>query len=350
MLKNLEINCINTDHSIIILMKHLVLFLLITISIVNCKSSKHKELEEYETIELSYSESPILLGDVDAKVVTNMKYKDFDNTIFDIFLPESITPSPLVIYIHGGGFINGEKERAYEYHEEDIPKFLKKGIAFATIGYRFIQDVDNGVIDCMMDSKYFLQYIKYHASSFNIDPERIALFGQSAGAGTSLWIGLSDDMAEEESDDPILRQSTRIKAIGAFRSQATYDIMRWEEVFAEYTIDMSRIPPVMMDQLVAFYGIEDSKLLDTDKMINYRKQVDMLELISADDPPILVMNDGKDGPPLFNDPQHHPLHAKTLKQYAEKQGIKHEVYAEDLGTTSYPEGRIVEFFADFLDE
>jgi acetyl esterase/lipase len=313
----------------------------------SCKSFPEETVSTYQKLELEYTESPISLGNVEAKVVTDMAYKNFDNTIFDIFLPISKKPTALVIYIHGGGFVNGKKERAYEYHGEDIPKFLEKGIAFATIGYRFIQDVDNGVIDCMNDSKFFLQFIRHHAPSFNLDPERVAMFGQSAGAGTSLWIGLSDDMAED-TDDPILSQSTRLKAIGAFRTQATYDILRWEEVFAEYTIDMSRIPPVMMDQLVRFYGIEDSKLLDTENMISYRKKVDMLELISADDPPLLVMNDGKDGPPLFTDPQHHPMHAKILKEYAEKHELKHEVFAEDLGMSSYPEGRIVAFFNEHL--
>ncbi len=320
---------------------------LIVFFVYSCKSLPEEPNSLYQPLELNFTESPIPLSDTQANVITDMKYQEFDNTIFDIFLPKSKDATALVIYIHGGGFVNGEKERAYEYHIEDIPKFLKEGIAFATIGYRFIQDVDNGVIDCMNDSKYFLQYIRYHASSFNIDPERIALFGQSAGAGTSLWIGLNDDMAED-TDDPILSQSTRLKAIGAFRTQATYDILRWEEVFAEYTIDMSRIPPMMMDQLVRFYGIEDSKLLYTDDMINYRKRVDMLELISPDDPPLLVMNDAKDGPPLFTDPQHHPYHAKILKEYAEKHGLKHEVFAEDLGISSYPDGRIVEFFSSLL--
>ncbi len=319
--------------------------LMLTI-VLSCKSQPEKSVLDYEKLKLTFSESPIQLSDANTKVVTDMHYKSHDRTIFDIYMPSSNKATPLIIYIHGGGFVNGEKERAYEYHEEDIPKFLEQGIAFATIGYRFIQDVDNGVIDCMNDSKYFIQYIRHHAASFNIDPERIASFGQSAGAGTSLWIGLNDDMAQG-SDDPILSQSTRLSAIGALRTQATYDILRWEEVFESYTIDMSRIPPVMMDQLVKFYGIDDSSLLDTDRMVNYRKDVDMLDLMTADDPPLYIMNDGKDGPPLFTDPQHHPLHAKTLGTYAQKIGIEHEIIAPDLGIEGSGKS-IVEFFTDVL--
>ena len=315
-------------------------------SVWSCNGQPQNSAVEYEKLDLTFAESPIPLNDVNAKVVTDMHYKEYDNTVFDIYMPDSDQATPLVIYIHGGGFVNGEKERAYTYHEEDIPMFLEQGIAFATIGYRFIHDVDNGVMDCMLDSKYFIQYIRHHAASFNIDPERIASFGQSAGAGTSLWIGLNDDMAED-ADDPILSQSTRLSAIGALRTQATYDILRWEEVFESYTIDMSRIPPFMMDQLVQFYGIDDSSLLDTERMIAYRESVDMLELMTDDDPPIFIMNDGKDGPPLLTDPQHHPLHAKILGEYADKIGIKNELVAPELGIEGSGKS-IVDFFSKAL--
>ena len=312
------------------------------LSLSACKSVKSDDTELVPLLDLEYGNSPIALTVDDVKVVTDYQYASHENNRFDIFLPDSDKPTPLVIYIHGGGFTHGEKERAYRYYENEINEFLDAGFAFATIGYRFLQDTDQGVIDCMSDSKYFLQFIRYHAASFNIDPDLIGSFGQSAGAGTSLWIGLSDDMASFGTD-PILEMTTRLKAIGAIATQATYDILRWEEVFSEHTIDMSRIPPVMMDQLVRFYGITDSKLIETPDLVEYRQRVDMLSLMSVDDPPIFVYNDGKDGMPLFTDPQHHPLHAKYLKQYAEKIGIDHVVYAPALGIEDKSGLTIVDF-------
>lgn len=311
-----------------------------------CKSSLQTDTLKKENLALNFVESPIPLSVKNTKVVTDYSYSTHANNVFDIFLPQSTEPTPLVIYIHGGGFTHGEKERAYRFYEDEISEFLESGIAFATIGYRFLQDTDKGVIDCMTDSKYFLQFIRHHAESFNIDPERIGSYGQSAGAGTSLWIGFNDDMAQS-SDDPILNQSTRLKAIGAVATQATYDILRWEEVFSEHTIDMSRIPPVMMDQLVQFYGITDSKLIETPDLVAYRNSVDMLALMSQDDPPIFVYNDGKDGMPLFTDPQHHPLHAKYLKLYAEKIGVDHDVSAPALGLEGSGK-TIVDFFVSHL--
>jgi len=304
---------------------------------------KQDEIADIPKLELSFTESPIPLTTEGVNVATNLAYGDHANQVYDIFLPESKVPSPLVIYVHGGGFTHGEKERAYRFYEDEINQLLEQGIAFATIGYRYLQDTDSGVIDCMKDSKYLLQYLRYHAASFNIDPELIALFGQSAGAGTSLWIGLNDDMAVEAAADPVLRESTRIRAIGAIATQATYDILRWEEIFSSYTIDMSRIPPVMMDQLVRFYGITDSKLLETQELKDYRHSVDMLSLLSGDDPPLFIYNDGNDGMPLFTDPQHHPLHAKYLKHYADQMGVLNVTYAPALGIEDDSAATIVDF-------
>ena len=310
---------------------------------VSCKSVKQDEIADIPKLELSFTESPIPLTTEGVNVATNLAYGDHANQVYDIFLPESKVPSPLVIYVHGGGFTHGEKERAYRFYEDEINQLLEQGVAFATIGYRYLQDTDSGVIDCMKDSKYLLQYLRYHAASFNIDPELIALFGQSAGAGTSLWIGLNDDMAVEAAADPVLRESTRIRAIGAIATQATYDILRWEEIFSSYTIDMSRIPPVMMDQLVRFYGITDSKLLETQELKDYRHTVDMLSLLTEDDPPLFIYNDGNDGMPLFTDPQHHPLHAKYLKQYADQMGVLNVTYAPALGIKDDSAATIVDF-------
>jgi acetyl esterase/lipase len=78
-------------------------------------------------------------------------------------------------------------------------------VAYASIDYRLLQELDTeGVIKPLSDSTRCVQFIRYHAEQLNVDPERIILMGGSAGAGTSLWIGFNDDMADPDSDDPVL--------------------------------------------------------------------------------------------------------------------------------------------------
>ena len=56
------------------------------------------------------------------------------------------------------------------------------------------------------------------------------VYGASAGAGTSLWIGFSDEMSDPLNSDPVLRESTRVSCVGAIATQATYDFFKWPEI------------------------------------------------------------------------------------------------------------------------
>ena len=111
----------------------------------------------------------------------NEKYGKHERNNFDIWLAESDVPTPLVIYIHGGGFISGDKSRYYKL--EDVTRFLDAGVSVATINYRFMNEPPYGILASMEDSKRCLQFIRHNAQKYNIDKERIACAGGSAGAG-----------------------------------------------------------------------------------------------------------------------------------------------------------------------
>jgi len=250
----------------------------------------------------------------------------------------------LVIFIHGGGFTHGQKEIAYERYHRGIRKLLENNIAFASINYRFLQHSDDGVISSLKDSKRCLQYIRHHAQSLGIDPEKIASFGESAGAGASLWLALSDDMKNELSDDPIARESTRLHVAGAVSTQSTYNLLRWEEVFSDHNVKFSEIPDFMKNVMVQFYGASNFEELSNEHYTTYRNQLDFFELLSEDDPTLWIQNEGRDGHPLIFDAQHHPLHAAYLKKYADLKGVKNITYAPALDILDPSGENLLEFF------
>ena len=156
------------------------------------------------------------------------KYGTHLRNNFDIWLADSDKPTPLVIYIHGGGFVEGDKSKYFA--SEDLVRFLEAGVSVAVINYRFLNEAPYGIRASMNDSKYCLQYIRNHAKKYNIDKTRIACSGGSAGAGTALWLAFSDDMADASNEDPVLRESTRLTCAGAFATQSTYDIFKWDDI------------------------------------------------------------------------------------------------------------------------
>ncbi|MFW5830954.1 MAG: alpha/beta hydrolase fold domain-containing protein [Prolixibacteraceae bacterium] len=270
----------------------------------------------------------------------NEKYGTHSRNTFDMWLAESNKPTPLVIYIHGGGFIGGDKSKYYD--SEDLVRFLKAGVSVATINYRFMTDAPFGIKASMNDSKRCLQFIRYHAEKYNIDKERIACSGGSAGAGTALWLAFSDDMADPQNEDPVLRESTRLTCAGAFATQSTYDIFQWKKIIG---IPVAETREQLQAIAIAFGLNQNGIDLSAQKQI--REELDFLNKMNENDAPVFVYNKHAAGIPTSQDDlNHHPLHAKAIKEKAEEVGLEAVVYAPEIGIVD-PSGKdLVDFFLE----
>ena len=82
-----------------------------------------------------------------------------------------------------------------------------------------------------------LQFLRSKASEWGIDPQRIAGFGGSAGAQLVAYLAWSPDFADPSSDDPIARESSRLKAVGLIGGQANLDFDWWVENIPGYQRD-----------------------------------------------------------------------------------------------------------------
>ena len=271
----------------------------------------------------------------------NEKYGDHPQNNFDIWLADSAHPTPLVIYIHGGGFVGGDKSKYFP--SADLVRFLDAGVSVAVINYRFMNEAPYGILASLNDSKRFLQFIRFHSKKYNIDKTRIACSGGSAGAGTSLWLAFTDDMAEPDNPDPVLRESTRISCAGAFDTQATYDIFKWDEIFGFPQAETSE-QLLSVARAFGFKSASKSELLGAWEI---RNNLDFLSKMDKNDPPVFVFNKHKAGTPLNQDDlNHHPLHAKALKEQAERLGLEAVVYAPEIGIVDASGKDLVEFFLE----
>lgn len=281
---------------------------------------------------------PINLNGIHATFV-NESYGDHERNVFDIWLAESEEPTPLIIYIHGGGFVGGDKSRYY--NSEDWVRFLDAGVSIAAINYRFLNQPPYGILASMNDSKRCLQYIRYNAEKFNIDKEKIACSGGSAGAGTSLWLAFSDDMADVKHEDPVLHESTRISCAGAFATQSTYDLLRWPEILS---LPLNETPEEKQMIALAF-GIESAEGVNLFEQTEVREQLDFMGRMDKNASPFFVFNRREGGIPTNEDElQHHPVHAKALKEQAEKVGAEAIVYAPAIGIVDESGKDLVDFF------
>ncbi len=109
----------------------------------------------------------------------------------DVFLPEGDGPFPAIISIHGGGFVGGDKRRG----DMILPMLegLKKGYAVIGVNYRLTDEAR--FPEPVRDVKEAIRFIRSHASDWDIDPDRLAAWGGSAGGYMTLMAALFADEA-----------------------------------------------------------------------------------------------------------------------------------------------------------
>ncbi len=289
---------------------------------------------------ITYSNSPFDLQGISAKFAKDIAYDNKARTQFDIWLPNTNTPTGLVIYVHGGGFTSGDKDFVYAVQSggawdfpTDIRFLLQNNIAFATVRYTLLNPAGEteGVKKPMADVRRALQYIRSRASDFNIDKNKIILAGNSAGAGTSLWIAFNNDFADTQNNDPVLRESSRVKGVVARETQSSYNIEdRWvNNVFVDYNLTWSEILANETGNIQKIYGVSSNAQYESAVIDAYRASVDMLSLMTADDPEIWVNNTLRDVVHPYAAPEissHHAFHARELKKKADAIGVKNITY------------------------
>lgn len=294
-----------------------------------CGKDDVKETIEKE--ELTYTVPPFKLDKDNHKFSANIKYGEATRNVFDLFLPESESATPLVLFFHGGGFTTGDKSDAYQITDDrDLPAFinslLNKGVAFASVNYRLLQLNDKeGVIKSLKDSKLCLQHIRLYAERYNIKKDQIVLVGASAGAGTALWIALKDDMADSKAEKPEFRESTRVSGVVAIETQASYDLQTWEtKVFSDYTFNLKNTVtanPAFTIIFNSFYGIQQYPDFESESGVAYRKNINMLAEMDHTDPELYLKNvltPEKDPGTNLYALYHHPYHVRALKQQADQ--------------------------------
>jgi hypothetical protein len=114
----------------------------------------------------------------------------------------------------------------------------------------------------------------------------------------------------------VLRESSRIVAAGAINTQATYHLRRWREFLGKGANDWER-----PGEVAAFYGARSDEELTGAKAATVA-DVDMLALVSKDDPPVFLFTAQADGPPETRGHYlHHPEHARAVKRACDLAGV-----------------------------
>jgi acetyl esterase/lipase len=236
-----------------------------------------------------------------APTAADVHYGTHERQVLDFWQANSDKPTPLVLYIHGGGWQNGDKKGF------NAQQYLNAGISVAAINYRFVKQavdlkIEPPVKAPLEDAARALQFIRSKASEWNIDKKRIGATGGSAGACSSLWLAFHDDMADPKSDDPVARESTRLYCAAVNGAQTTLDPKDLREWMPNYSYGAHAFG------LPNFQSLYDNR----DKVLKWIKEYSPIEHVSKDDPPIFMEYPSQKVPPVVGEKQADPTHSAVL--------------------------------------
>jgi predicted alpha/beta-fold hydrolase len=125
----------------------------------------------------------------------NIAYANASATqTLDIYLPQGDGPFPLVINVHGGGFMMGDKS-----NPALTDQLLKAGYAVASVNYRLSGEAKAPAQ--IEDVKAAVRWLRANAAQYKLNPDKFAAFGQSAGGNLVALLGTSCGVAELEGAD-----------------------------------------------------------------------------------------------------------------------------------------------------
>ncbi|MED5619064.1 alpha/beta hydrolase [Ideonella sp. BN130291] len=119
----------------------------------------------------------------------------------DVYRPVDAKGAPLILYLHGGGWRNGDKAMPQMVNHK-APHWTRQGAVFASANYRLLPQAD--VLAQAKDAARALAFVQSRATAWGADPQRVVLVGHSAGAHLAALVTAAADIAQRQGVRPWL--------------------------------------------------------------------------------------------------------------------------------------------------
>jgi acetyl esterase/lipase len=208
-----------------------------------------------------------------AAIQRDLVYERINGAVLtlDLHCPEKVSgPLPVIVWIHGGGWSRGRKERC------PAVTLVQDGYAVASIDYRLTATAPfpAQIEDC----KAAVRWLRANASNYNLDPDRIGVWGFSAGGHLAALLGTSGGVRELEGTGDNMSYSSRVQAVCVVSGPS--DLARLYQEASQSPADKSG---KVMSAVVALVGGSAGQLTKA-------TAASPIHYVSKDDPPFLIIH------------------------------------------------------------
>lgn len=197
------------------------------------------------------------------ETLTDVSYCTADNSSqkMDVYFPDSGGPWPVVVYVHGGSWMRGDKTEALMF----AGSMTSQGYLVVSINYRLYPPARfPGMIE---DVKCAVRSLRAHAAEYNLDPNRVGAMGVSAGGHLVALLGTSDQSAGWDVGE-YLDQSSSVKAVIAMAA----------------VTDLTKNFPNADIETMRHVGFGEDNIV----------QASPITHVTSDDPPFLLIHGDRD--------------------------------------------------------
>lgn len=240
---------------------------------------------------------------------------------------------PCVVYVVGGGFSFAAKERnLYDRYE-----VAKAGYVVASVQYHVIS---TGIYsDAVTDIKAAIRYLRANAEEYGIDPENMAVWGESAGGYLSAMVGTTNGVKDFEEGEN-LQQSSSVKAV-----IDTYGLSDLTKIGEDYDEEAAKAHFTVISPDGQFIHGKNSGLTSLDKPEAVAK-ANPINYVDKNDPPFLLFHGTQD---MAVSPSQTLLLHNALREH----GVPSTRYVlEGAGhaTAEFSDPQVINIIVNFLNE
>ncbi|KLU05795.1 Lipase [Rhodopirellula islandica] len=142
-------------------------------------------------------------------------------TTFDVFTPAQNANGAAVLFMVSGGWYS-----SWSPPEQIQPRFKPlTDQGFTVFAVRHGSSPRFSIAEAVADVRRSVRFIRLNAEAYQVDPDRIGVFGMSAGGHLSLMLGTASDEGNADSKDPVDQVSDRVQAVVAYVAPTDLRIM-----------------------------------------------------------------------------------------------------------------------------
>ena len=270
--------------------------------------------------------------------ILNISFGPLSEHKADIYLPTcGERPWPLIVYIHGGAWMIGDKRKGFLTSIIDARNY---GYAILSVDYRLYPNVVYP--EFLYDVKAAVRWAREHAREYGFDAGRFAAIGDSAGGNLALMLGLTADLPAFDGPYGNKEVSSAVQAVCDMYGPAILDGDD-AEFFRESGVTRQR--------LMTFndgFNIYEPVFGSTDKA--FLHAVSPVNLVRKDAPPILIQHGLRDSLVPY---QHSRILAQRIREVCGDERVCLREYPErdhgDIGFVGEANAKeVISFFDKYL--